>query len=647
MEKEPVFSKLFEPMNIGSMTVKNRIVMAPMGTGFATKEGLITERAKAYYEARAKGGVGMVIVEAACVDFPRGIHDPVRLVIDGDVTLSGLTGLARVIKKHGARAVSQLHHAGRTARFKITGFQSVAPSPVPSPTSAYPQGELPKELTTAEIDEIINLYVQAAVRAQKAGFDGIEVHAAHGYLLAQFLSPFCNQRRDKYGGSLENRARLLIEILQTIRASVGTDFPLWCRINGQEYGIENGFTLEDAKKVAQMVNPLVDAIHVSAFSYGQTIMHLPDTPGALLPLAEAIKEVVTVPVIGVGRLSPELGEQAIREGKVDMIALGRELLADPDIPNKVFSGKLEDITPCIACFYCSDVGVVVGGAIACTVNGLLGRESECKIEPAKKSKKVAIIGGGSGGMEAARVLARRGHKVILLEKEGKLGGQVNLAIAPPHKKERMEPLLTYLETQLRKLNVEIRLNTEAGLKLIETLKPEVVVMATGAVPLIPAITGADLKNVVTTFDILAGQVETGPNVVIIGGGSTGCETAEFLVQQGKAVAVVEMLPALAVDMGFRDRQRLLSRIMNLPITFHTNTRCIEIQQKGISAMTGENKGQFIPADTVVLAVGVRPNNSLFLSLRAKGYETHLIGDCWHTGKIVDAIADGLRLGCAL
>ena len=353
-----------------------------------------------------------------------------------------------------------------------------------------------------------------------------------------------------------------------------------------------------------------------------------------------------VPVIAVGRLTPELGEQAIEDGKADIIALARELIADPEIPNKVLSGRLEDIRPCIACFYCLDEGMIKDSPMACAVNAATGRESKYELKSAKKIKKIAVIGGGPAGMEAAQVLALRGHKVVLFEKEAQLGGQVTLAAIPPHK-ERIKPLITYLVTQLKKLDVEIRLNTEANLEHIESLGPDVVLLAAGATPLIPQLPGVDRGNVVTAFDILAGRAETGGKVVVIGGGSTGCETAEFLFEKGKEVTVVEMLPELATDMGSKDRLRLLSRITALPITFLTNARCGAIQKDGAIIITQEDKEQFIRADTVVLAMGVKPNNSLFPLLKAKGFETHLAGDCWQGARIANAIDDGLRLGCTL
>jgi len=646
MSNNSGLSRLFEPINIGTMRVNNRIVMAPMSTGFATREGLVTRRLKAYYETRAKGGPGMVIVEACCIDYPRGTHGQSRLTIDREITLQGLAELTKSIKKHGARAIIQLNHAGRVTKFKIPGFQPVAPSSIPIVSGAYPKGEIPKELSLNEISEIISFFAKSARRAQDAGFDGIEIHAAHGYLLAQFLSPFCNKRTDQYGGNLENRARLLTEVLEAVRETVGKDFPLWYRINGHEYETENGFTIEEATKVARKLNSLVNAVHVSAFSNGTTLSHLPDEAGILLPLCEAIKKVVTVPVIGVGRLTPDLAEKAIQEGKIDLAAFGRELLTDPELPNKTKMGELGEIRPCIACFHCNDVGILSGDATACSVNGFMGHEEEYNIIPAKRNKKIVIIGGGPAGMEASRILAVRGHKVVLIEKENVLGGQVNLAMALLHKRDRIGPFLKYLENQILKLGIDLKLNTEADLNLIDRLSPAEIILAAGAIPAIPPIRGSQI-GILTVPEVLSGGKNTGARVIVIGGGSTGCETAEFLTEEGKNVTVIDMLPEIATNIGFRDRSRLLARIKKLPITFLTSTRCTQIEKNGLMVMTKQDSEKFLQADTIVSAAGVKPNNSLFMPLRAKGYDVHLIGDCWQPGRIADATADAVRLACSL
>ncbi|MBI2830915.1 MAG: FAD-dependent oxidoreductase [Chloroflexi bacterium] len=647
MSSKPVFTKLFEPINIGSMTIKNRIAMSPMGTGFADKLGLVTQRMIDYYEARAKGGTGLIIVENVSVDFYHGIHGVNRPNIDNDLTIPGLTRVAAAIKKHGSRAAIQLNHSGRMAKSRLTGFQPVAPSAESYPGGAHPEGEIPRELTVEEIYRIVDWFAQAAGRAQKAGFEGIELHAGHAYLLNEFLSPFSNKRQDQFGGSLEKRTFFLLEVLRAIRKVVGNDFPLWCRINGKEFGVD-GATVEDYQAVARLISPLVDAVHVSVRGYGRyALVHNPDVPGALLQYAEGIKKVVNLPVIAIGRITPELGEAAIREGKADIIAIGRGLLADPAIANKAKSGRVEDITPCISCLACHDVGLSTKTYVVCAVNAALSKERESRIKRAEASRKVNVIGGGPAGMEAARVLALRGHKVMLFEKQDRLGGQLNLAMVPPTKRERIEPLITYLTTQLNKLGVEIRLNTEATVDIVEREAPDVVVLAAGAVPCIPPLPGAQPGNLLTAFQVLGQEAEVGKKVVVIGGGSTGCETAEFLHERGKEVTIVEMLPRLAAEMGFRDRTRLMIRLSDLPIKVITGAKCREVRTNGVVVTTENNGEQFIEADTVVVATGMKQNNGLLDLLKARGFETYMIGDCWHVQKIIDAIGDGFALGLAL
>ena len=642
MNGKAAYPRLSEPITIGAMRVNNRIVVPAMGTGFVTPDGLITQQALDYYEARAKGGAGMIIVECACVDFPRGIHASRRLVIDNDATLPGLAALSSVIKQHGSRAIIQLNHAGRMGKSRLNGIQPVAPSPI-----AAPQGEMPRELGIDEISRIVTLFAQAAARAKMAGFDGVEVHAAHGYLLASFCSPCSNKRQDRYGGSVENRARMLVEVLAAVRGAVGDEYPVLCRINGQEFGAEDGLTLQDSQTIARMANGLVDAFNVSVRGYGaSSLVTYPDEPGAMLPLAAEIKKAVTVPVIAVGRLTPDVGENAIIEGQTDLIALGRQSIADPEVPNKILSGRLDDIRPCIACFYCTDVGVRLDSHILCQVNASIGKEKECAIRPAKVVRKIAVIGGGPAGLEASRVLALRGHNVVLFEKEAHLGGLVAVGAIPPHK-QRLKPLISYFETQLKKLNVDMRLGVEAKLDQIVNLKADAVVLSTGSLASIPSIPGIDGKNVFTAIDILAGKYQAGNTVVVIGGGSTGCETAEFLLASGRKVTVVEMQGGLALDVGANDRLRLLNRITALPIAFHTNARCSEIKADGIVVSDKDDAGRFIAADTVVVALGVRPNNALFEELHAMGIETHMAGDCWHPGMIARAISDGSRLGNTL
>ncbi len=388
------FQELLEPGQIGQAKLRNRIVMPAMLTKYGTEEGYVTQRSKDYYEERAKGGVGLVIIEPACVDL-RGKMLENGLCIYDDKFTPGLRELAYAIQRHGARAALQLVHSGREAKRKLTGLQPVAPSPIP-----VPGGELPKELTTDEIEEIVARHAQAAKRAKEAGFDGVEICGAHRHLIPQFLSAASNRRGDNYGGKLENRARLLIEIIRAVREVVGGDYPVWCRVNAKEYGIEEGITLEGTKEVVQMAQRAgADAIHLSTYGVGSySWVTTPHIPGFLIETAAEIKKVVELPVIVAGRISPELGERALQQKKADFISMGRALIADPDLPNKIASGRLEDIRPCISCLICNDRAVFLPEPVRCSVNAAAGRERESQITPAKKKRRVLITGTGPGGM---------------------------------------------------------------------------------------------------------------------------------------------------------------------------------------------------------------------------------------------------------
>ena len=380
--------KLFEPCQIGQMQLKNRIVMPPIGTGYAEEVGYIGQRSINYYEARARGGVGLIIIEGTAPDLQcRGPHQP---TLGDDSYIPGWQELIGVIHKHGARVVAQLHHSSMETR----GGEriQVSPSPVIVPARGVGvSGKTPHELTTDEIGEIILWFTGAAKRANEAGFDGIEIHAAHHYLIASFLSPATNGRQDKYGGTEENRARFLVEILRAVREVVGPDYPIWPRLNAQEYGVASGVTIEETRRVVPMlVDAGAQAIHISAYAAGSYVTKAPiaDTAGFLVPLAEEVKNVTSVPVIVVGRLDADVGERILEEGKADLIAIGRRLLADPELPNKASQGRLDEVNPCIGCMECIERTSTGDRGVKCTINAVLGREMEYRIEPAVRVKKV-------------------------------------------------------------------------------------------------------------------------------------------------------------------------------------------------------------------------------------------------------------------
>jgi len=633
--------RLWEPFRIGQMELRNRIVMPPMVTRYGSEDGYVTERTRNYYEARARGGASLVIVEATYIHL-QGQAFENQLGISNDKFLPGMSELVQAIHKHGAKIAVQLHHGGREAQSRLSGVQPVAPSPL-----AGMAGEIPKELTVDEIAEIVTLFAEAALRARKAGFDGVELHGAHSYIIDQFLSPSSNKRRDAYGGGVRNRTRFLVEVIKAVRDAVGEDYPVWCRINGKEYGKKEGTTLEDAQETARMAqNAGCDAIHVSAYG-PKTPTNLTSaifTPAVIEDLAAGIKQAVTVPVIAVGRITPEAGERILEEGKADLIAIGKALLADPELPNKVISGRLEDINPCIVCMGCRDdlrLPEVVG--IRCSVNAALGKEKEYEIVPARKPRKVLVVGGGPAGMETARVAALRGHRVTLWEKEPRLGGQLVQAALAPHK-DRIAPLTAYLQTQMKKLGVKVELSHEATVATIEEFKPEVVILATGVRPLVPEIPGMNQAHIVQAGDVLEGRVEVGNRVVVIGGELVGCETAEFLADKKKKVTVMRRGPEMALAVGASLRAFFLNRLSEKGVTLLTEIKYNEIIPGGIVVTTKEGEKKTIEADTIVLAAGSIPDTKLYQGLKGKVPEIHCAGDCVAPRTIRDAIAEGYRLG---
>jgi len=637
--------KLFEPSAIGTMNLKNRLVMPPMVTNFGTKDGYVTDRTKDYYEARAQGGIGLIIVEATCIDAPVGKLSYRQLAIDDDKYIPGLRELASAIQKHGARAAIQIHHAGRNTTSAVTGQQLVAPSPIP-----FPGGEVPRELTIDEVKDTVRRFAEAAGRAKKAGFDGVELHAAHGYLLCQFLSTASNRRQDEYGGDLRNRTRILLETIAAVKEVTGDSYPVWCRTNGREYGIEDGTTVEEAQETARMCQEAgVDAIHVSVFAYGTNPRHLPiaaQPEGNMIRFAEAIKQAVSIPVIAVGRITPTVGEQAMAEGRADLMAIGRGLLADPLLPNKAGEGRLEDITPCILCGTCQAGIQDEEASLRCRVNPTVGKEGESTITRAEKPKKVIVIGGGPAGMEAAIIAARRGHQVTLFEKRERLGGQLLSAAISPYK-DRLAELTRYLSTQMEKAGVNIEPGKEAMMADIESMSPDAVVLATGVTPLIPEIPGKDRDNVVMADEVLAGGTEVGETVVVIGGELVGCETAEFLADAGKKVTITRRGPTMAAALAPNVREPLVGRLEDKDVTMLTCVRYEEITADGLVIMNQDGQKQTIPADTIVLAAGSKPNTELLRALEERVPDVYRIGDCLEPRSLLEALVEGFHTGLNL
>lgn len=642
------FKKIFEPTNIGHMQLKNRIVMPPMGTNYAEKGGAVGQRTLDYYEARARGGVGLIIVEGSAPSMH--CTTPHQASLGDDKLIPGWQKLTDAAHKHNARIAIQIMHS--TMEYWDGKVVQVSPSPVIVPARVMGiSGEPPHELTVEEIAERVKWFASAARLAREAGFDGVEVHGAHQYIVAAFLSSATNQRKDEYGGSVKNKARFLVEILQAIKREVGPDFPVWVRFNAQEWGVENGITIEETKQVVPLVVEAgAQALHVSAYGAGSYITTAPisDTPGFMVPLAAEVKKLTKVPVITVGRLDLELGERILEEGKADLIAIGRRLLADPDLPNKVAEGRLGEVIPCIGCMECIERLAFDerGGGVTCVVNPTLGREREYQIKPVRKAKKVVVVGGGPAGMQAAIVAAQRGHKVTLFEKDEKLGGQLNIAALPPFKDD-IFPWIDYLVSQAEKAGVEAKLNTDAIAEIVTKGNPDAVVIATGGTPAMPDIPGIDKANVVTAQDVLSGKARAGRNVVIIGGGMIGCETGHHLAEQGKTVTIIEILKRMASDMLFMTRRRLMDGLRSKKVTLLTSATCEEIREGSVRVTTAEGKKETIPADTVIIAVGYKANDRLYKALEGKVSEIYCIGNSSEPRRILEANSEGYQAGLAL
>jgi 2,4-dienoyl-CoA reductase-like NADH-dependent reductase (Old Yellow Enzyme family)/thioredoxin reductase len=642
------FQKVLEPIQIGQMEVRNRFVMPSMVTNYANSDGSINERIKAYHQTRAKGGIGLIIVEAAYVhQSGKGFKNQVG--IHKDELIPGLKSLTDTVHSYGAKIAIQLYHAGRQTTSKVTGMNVVAPSPIPCPVKQ----DMPKELSIDEIKELVEAFGRAARRAKEAGFDAIEIHGAHGYLLNQFLSPYSNKRIDEYGGTLENRLKFCLEVIRRVREEVGENFPIIYRMSAQEY-VPEGLTIEDTKVIAKkLVEAGVDALHISGGVYESSAMIIQPaaiSQGCFVDNAAAIKEAIkgAVPVIVVGRIKdPIMAEKIIQEGKADLVAMGRAMLADPELVKKVSKGKVEEVRKCIGCNQGCIDRLFQDIDITCLVNAVTGHETEFDLETkVENKKKVLVIGGGPGGLEAARVAALRGHEVVLYEKDAELGGQLKIASVPPYKEE-INDLTTYLINQVKKNGVVIETSKEADAEKIREIKPDVVIVATGSEPIIPEIPGVEQKKVVTAHEVLKCSASVGQKVVIIGGGMVGCETAEFLADQGKQVTVVEMLDDIAVDVGALTRALLLERMAEKKIMILTKSKAREITTEGVITEREGGKEEVIHADTVVLAVGSKPKNDLLKLLEETGIPTYAIGDCVKPRKIIDAIHEGFRRAYSL
>jgi 2,4-dienoyl-CoA reductase (NADPH2) len=685
------FERLLEPYHIGSVKTRNRIIKSAAGLQYWIQgDNPVTKKALYFFEALAKGGVGLIIMESPSIE-PGGKS----FRLDNDKHINAMSEVTDIIHKHGCPVFVQLAHMANWNMRKSPEYDTRGASPVCVDSEMDNHGFMPRELAVPEIKEIVQKIVNNAVGARKAGFDGVEINTSCSHLLHTFLSPFWNKRHDEYGcDSLENRTRLLAEIIRAIKERLGKDFPVSTIINGVETGALIGvdesecLTFQDAMKIARIIEEAgADAIqvrsqwigrHDSSFLTDHLFYPEPPVPLAAFPkeldmsrhgagananMAAAIKKVVSLPVITVGRLDPDLGEEILREGKADFIAMTRRLFADPELPNKIAAGKIEDIAPCTSCTCCKAENT----HRRCRINACIGTEKTYAMEPPGKKKRVLIVGGGPGGMEAARVAAKRGHDVTLIEKTGRLGGLLPMAaMVKGLEIEDLPAIIRYFDSQFKKLGVHVRLSTELTSELTEKLKPDVLVVATGGTPAFPDIPGINGPNVVKNTDLhrmlklflrfvgpgtLRGLTKlwmpVGKKVVIIGGGIQGCELAEFLVKRNRKVTIVDSAEELGTDMIQHLRQQLFWWFREKRVELLPGVKPVAITVKGLTILTKQGYNRTIPADSIIPAVPMKPNTKLAEDFRGKVPEIYTVGDCGNPGIIADAVADGWRVGNAI
>lgn len=676
------FSKLLEPGNIGRIKTKNRIVRVAAGTDYIAQGGFLNlGKELPYFEALARGGVGLIIIGANSVEDMPGHHTR----IDDDKFIPGYRELTHTAHKYNCPIFMQFMHIGAWFGLRNVSASSIPLEELQARGPDFPV--VPRELTIPEIVEIENMFATSAERARKAGFDGIEINAATCHLGNSFLSRAWNRRHDAYGvDTLENRAHFVVETKEAIKKRLGQDVPVGILINGAEFGIEDGLTSEETQGFARIFEKAgFDYISVRAFGYNEYWdLHLPDSifypeppkpmarpldtsrhrAGITVPLAAAIKKQVSIPVITVGKLDAELGEKILKQGKADFIGFGRRLIADPEFPNKVAAGKLEDIVPCTFCLSCFGYAVDRGEDMLCRINGAVGGEQDYAVKPASKKKKVVVVGGGPGGMEAARVAALRGHEVILYEKEPKLGGLLPLAaMIKGFEVEDLREMMRFYQIQLAKLGVKVKLGTEVTQSLIEQIKPDVVIIATGGIPTIPEIPGIKGRNVLSIPDLhrrVKGflnffgprvlrsltrlYLPIGKKVVVIGGALQGGEVTEFLVKRGRQVTWVDTAKTLEDNRLPRAKTlRLFRWLAKKGVTMMTEVKYEELTDKGLTITTKDGKRQTLEADSIIPVMPWAPNTELVKSLEGKVTEVYPIGDCKEPRLILDAVGEGFRV----
>jgi 2,4-dienoyl-CoA reductase (NADPH2) len=644
------FQNLFSPIKLGPFTLKNRISYSSTCTGYATTSGEVSRMILDYYERVAKGGAAMVYIGSASVSSPTGFIQTGNLRVDDDRFISGLGKLSEVIQMNGAIAVLQLTHAGKYCHVVD---KPVGPSEVPAPFMSGEGITRTRALKTEEVEALVEAFGQGALRAQKAGFDMVDIHAGSGYLINDFLSPRMNKRTDWYGGSLTNRFRFPLEIVGKIKALCGENFPISFTITADElYPDESGITLSEGIAFSKELEKVgVAFIVCRAGTYetlciGEGVTGLRSPCAATAPIFSAVKKQVSIPVGTFAKiLNPELMEEIICEGKADIIHVARALIADPDLPKKAKAGEVDDIRRCACCSTCmtrdnNDLRLV------CAINPTVGLENtECSMEKTNTPKKVIIVGGGPGGMEAARTAALRGHKVTLIDKENQLGGQLNLVAQGLGKEIYKTNISNWLERQCKKAGVEVVLNKEVTPENILEMKPDTVIIATGAIFPAPPIPGINGENVYSFKDILNKKVDlSSKSVVVIGGGAIGAEIADELAEAGSRVTVIDLLPMIGAELIFSELAYVMQKFFQLGVQLRPNVAAQEITSEGVVVMDKNWRKEMIKADAVVYATGGKSYNPFAEALNNKIQEVYVIGDAKKPRKVYDTIKEGFYIG---
>ncbi|MBW2065599.1 MAG: FAD-dependent oxidoreductase [Deltaproteobacteria bacterium] len=667
------FPHLFSPITVKGMEVRNRIVMTAMHLNY-TPDGEVTDRLVDFYAARSKGGAGLLIVGGCLIDQYGGMASMIS--INHDRFIPGLKRLASAVKASGARIAAQLYQAGRYAHSSmIGGRKPFSASAVRSKLT----GETPRALDLDEIPQVQDAFSQAALRAKEAGFDAVEILGSAGYLISQFLSPLTNLRQDRYGGSLENRMRFGVEVVEKVRNAVGPRYPILMRLAGNDF-MEGGNTNREARIFASELEKAgVDLINVTGGWHEtripQLTMFVPRK--AFVYLAQGIKSAVSVPVIASNRINdPALAEEVIRNGEADMVAMARALLADPELPDKAKKGREDLIYHCIACNQGCFDNIFRYRPVTCLVNPRAGHEAELESKPAAAPKKVLVIGGGPAGLKAACTAAERGHRVTLVEKGERLGGHILLNRYIPGRKE-MVTLVTDLANNLETLGVAVLTGKEADRSFISSMGPDLVILATGARPVAPDIPGISKDNVIMAWDVLSGKAFTGRKVVVIGGNAVGLETALYLAGQGtipaevthfllvhkaetldtieallnrgnKQVTVLEMTGRAGTDIGSSTRWTVMAELRRLGVRILTGARATEITGRGVKFTRGKDeKEDFLSADTAVIATGAEPQKDLAAEIKELVPEIRVIGDALEPRNALEALREGLLTGLAI